>query len=101
MSEEISRKLEEAKKQKEKAYTIIKGMIKGVRLGKLGQKNPFLSIIETMFDGFNNIWKEIFFSLELQLQTTQRFDNLETQVSRLEKDMLQFRQTLDKMVQDK
>ena len=100
--EEALRKLKESKKQKDKAYTKIKGMIEGIRLGKLEpMEKSVLSVIEAMYDGFKSVWEDIYSSFELQLQTISRVSNLETRVSELETNILQLRQTLDKMVQDR
>ena len=100
--EEILRKLKKAKEEKEKAYTTIKGMIQGIRLGKLSPiEGGFLSVIEVMFDGFKNIWDDIFTGFELQLQSIQRISNLEAKMKELEDNILQLRQTLDRMIRDR
>lgn len=91
MTEEMFRLLEEAKKEKERAYIELKGMIKGIRLSKLNEvEDSFLKVIEMMFKGFKSVWDDIIPIYEQQLHMTKKIANLENEVKEL-------KQTLDKL----
>jgi len=54
-----------------------------------------------MSDGFKRVWDYLYGSVEIQIHTVQKVGNLETKIKELEDNILQLRQTLDKMVQDR
>jgi len=101
--EKALRKLEEEKERREKAYIKFKGFVEGMRAGgKLSElEENTLRLAEMTLGLFKNAWEDIMDSLRLQLNSIQRISSLETKVSELEKNILQLRQTLDRMVQDK
>ena len=101
--EKALRKLKEEKERREKDYIKFKGFADGIRTGsQLNQTDKdMLRLFEHMYYGFKNAWDDIIDSLGLQLSSIQRISSLETRVSDLETNILQLRQTLDKMVQDK
>ena len=103
MSEkETLRRLEELKKLKDTKYAEFKGMMKGIRLQKLTPiQDNFLSLQELVMVGFNSVWDELLASLQYQINTAKILKNLETKIEELETNILQLRQTLDKMVQDR
>ncbi len=101
--EEVIRELNEKLKKREKTHTKFKGFVEGLKAGgQLTQtEKDMLWIIEYVIDGFKNSWDDIVSTLKLQLQTTKRVSSLETKMSEIESNVLQLRQTLDRMVQDK
>ena len=101
-AEEDLRRLEEERKEREKAYIEFKGMIKGIRLGKLNPiEKDILTLVEWMINGFKNFSDHITTAYEIQVRTTQRIESVETKIEELENNILQLRQTLDRMVQDR
>ena len=77
-------------------------MIQGVRLQKLSpQQLAFVGIYELMIDESQKIWNEISNSCGQQIRTNYKVSNLETKIKELENNILQLRQTLDRMVQDR
>ena len=100
--EELLRRTKELKERKDRNYAGFKGMIKGIRLRKLSPiQDNFLSLHELVVEGFNNIWNELLASLQHQINTTKILQNLGTKIEELENNILQLRQTLDRMIQDK
>jgi len=103
MSEEDAlRMLEEAKKERDQRYLLLKGQIQGIRLLKLNPEGKAsLAIYEMMIDESQRIWNDLARSAEQQIRTNQKISNLETKMKELENDILQLRLTLDKMAQDR
>jgi uncharacterized protein YceH (UPF0502 family) len=96
------RKLEEAKKERDQRYLLLKGQIQGIRLSKLNpQGKAFLGIYEMMIDESQRIWNDLARSAEQQIRTNQKVSNLEARIGELEDNILQLRETLDRMVQDR
>lgn len=98
--EEILRKLEEWKKQREKDYIEFKGMLKGIRLGKLSPiEESFVKLLEMINEGFNNVFDHLTVGYELEITTIQRVKTLEKRMGELETNILQIRETLDELFQ--
>ena len=98
--EDALRSLEEWKKRKEKDYIELKGVLKGFQMGKLNPlERSFVKLLEMMTKGFNNISDNIILAFELEIATIQKANSLETRIEELETNILQLRETLDKMFQ--
>ncbi len=88
--EEISR-LEEEKKKNEFARVEFKGMLQGLRSGKLNPTDTaFLQVIDWMINGFINIRDDMISSKQEQIKVTQRLDGLEARVRQLEVTLRKF-----------
>ena len=98
--EDALHKLEEYKKRKEKAYIEYKGMLKGIRMGKLNpMEKSFVELLEVIAKGFNDVSDCIVLAYEVEINTIQRINSLETRIEELETNIQLLRETLDKLYQ--
>lgn len=99
-TEEDLRKLREFQKQREKSYIELKGMLEGIRLQKLNRTDEaLLKLAEFMIDGFKNLGDDVYGALEQQIRINQRVSSLDARMKELENNILQLRETLDKLFQ--
>ena len=100
--EEALRKLEEFRKERERAYLQQKGLIQGFRLRKLAPiQIGIVGIFEMMIDESQKVWNEITNACKQQIHTNQKISNLEKRIEELENNILQLRETIDKLFQAK
>ena len=99
---EIFETVEKLKKERDEAFIELRGLIKGIKLGKLSPSDEsFLKVVEMMMRGFKNIGDDILTLYGQQFKISQRADNLEKRMQELENNILQLRLTLDRMAQDR
>ena len=100
---EILERLKKTRRDNEEAYLKAKAFLDGFRArGQLSQKDSeFLSLMEFVIKGFKNHGNDIITAFENQVRFTEVFNNLQTKVNNLEKEINQLRTTLDKMYQDR
>jgi hypothetical protein len=101
--EEALQRLQKTRKENEQAYLKAKAFLEGFRArGQLSQKDSeFLFLLEFVIKGFKNHGNDIITAFENQVRLTEAFNNLQTKVNDLEKEIQQLRMTLDKMYQDR
>lgn len=101
--EEALQRLQKTRRENEEAYVKVKAFLDGFRArGQLSQKDSeFLSLMEFVIKGFKNHGSDIITAFENQVKYREAFNNLQTRVYELEKEMRQLRLTLDKMYQDR
>ncbi|PVX23967.1 MAG: hypothetical protein CW691_09245 [Candidatus Bathyarchaeum sp.] len=101
--EEALQKLQNTRKENEKAYLKAKAFLDGFRArGQLSQKDlEFLFLMEFVIKGFKNHGNDIITAYENQVRYTEAFNNLQTKVNGLEQEIRQLRMTLDRMYQDR
>lgn len=101
--EEALQKLQKTRKENEEAYLKAKAFLEGFRArGQLSQKdNEFLFLMEFVIKGFKNHGNDIITAFENQVRFNEAFNNLQTKVNDLEKEIQQLRITLDKMYHDR
>ena len=100
--EEALRKLKEERKKREIEYTQIEGVLEGCRMQKLNKiQESLIGLVSIMVGGFKEVENKLFTFAEREIRTTQILSNLATKIKELENDILQLRQTLDRMVQDR
>ena len=101
--EEMLRRLNETRKQREKRHIEAKGVLKGIRLG--GELTPteeaFIKLLEILTDAFQNVTEDIISLREDQIRNLRMINRLAARIKELENNTLQLRQTLDRMVQDR
>ena len=89
--EDLAKKLEEYKKEKDQAHTKVKGMFEGLRLTKLSDvQQAFLKLLEFIIDGFKNTRDDLIVSLQLNLFLSKRVKTLEEKVKQLEETLRKF-----------
>jgi hypothetical protein len=101
--EKALQKLQKTRKENEQSYLKAKAFLDGFRArGQLSKKdNEFLFLLEFVIKGFKNHGNDIIKAFENQVRITEAFNNLQTKVNNLERDIRQLRITLDKMYQDR
>jgi hypothetical protein len=101
--EKALQKLQKTRTDNEQAYLKAKAFLEGFRArGQLSQKdNEFLFLLEFVIKGFKNHGNDIIKAFENQVRFTEAFNNLQTKVNDLERDIRQLRITLDKMYRDR
>lgn len=101
--EEALQRLKKTRIENEEAYLKAKAFLDGFRArGQLNQKdNEFLFLMEFVIKGFKNHGNDIITAFENQVKFREAFNNLQTKVYDLEKEIRQLRMTLDKMYQDR
>jgi len=101
--EEALQRLKKTRRENEEAYLKAKAFLDGFRArGQLSQKDSeFLFLMEFVIKGFKNHGSDIITAFENQVKYREAFNNLQTKVYSLEKEIHQLRITLDKMYQDR
>ena len=101
--EEALQKLQKTRRENEEAYLKAKAFMDGFRArGQLSQKDSeFLFLLEFVIKGFKNHGNDIITAFENQVRFNEAFNNLQTKVNDLEKEIQQLRITLDKMYHDR
>ena len=101
--EEALQRLQKTRKENEDAYLKAKAFLEGFRArGQLSPKDSeFLFLMEFVIKGFKNHGNDIITAFENQVRFTESFNNLQTKVHELEKDIHQLRETIDKMYRDR
>lgn len=101
--EQALQKLKQTRIENEKTYVKAKAFLDGFRArGQLSQKDSeFLLLIEFVIKSFKNHGSDIITAFENQVKYQEAFNNLQTKVFDLEKEIYQLRSTLDKMYQDR
>ena len=96
--EEAIRELEEFQRETEKESIRFKGMIEGVKLGKLSSRDEdFVSLLEFSFRGFEVLLNMLVEVRKQQIRIDHTTSNLRTRMEKLETNILQLRETLDKL----
>jgi hypothetical protein len=101
--EEALQRLQKTRRENEEAYLKAKAFMDGFRArGQLSQKDSeFLFLLEFVIKGFKNHGNDIITAFENQVRFNEAFNNLQTKVNDLEKEIQQLRITLDKMYHDR
>ena len=101
--EEALQRLKKTRRENEEAYLKAKAFLDGFRArGQLSQKDSeFLFLMEFVIKGFKNHGSDIITAFENQVKYREAFNNIQTKVYSLEKEIHQLRITLDKMYQDR
>jgi len=100
---EALQRLQKTRRENEEAYLKAKAFLDGFRArGQLSQKDSeFLFLMEFVIKGFKNHGSDIITAFENQVKYKEAFNNIQTKVYDLEKEIHQLRITLDKMYQDR
>lgn len=102
MSEDALRSWRELKKKREKQYTEVKGIIKGIQLAEPSELiKAFMTVFDSMTDGFKSVSDGIAALYENQFQAAQEINNLKKEVKKLKESVNQLRATLDKLYEMK
>jgi hypothetical protein len=101
--EEALKRLQQTRRENEEAYLKAKAFMDGFRArGQLSQKdNELLFLLEFVIKGFKNHGNDIITAFENQLRFTEALNNLQTKLVDTEQEILQLKNTLDKMYQDR
>ena len=101
--EEALQRLQKTRRENEEAYLKAKAFMDGFRArGQLSQKDSeFLFLLEFVIKGFKNHGNDIITAFENQVRFNEAFNNLQTKINDLEKEIQQLRITLDKMYHDR
>jgi hypothetical protein len=101
--EEALKRLQQTRRENEEAYLKAKAFMDGFRArGQLSQKdNELLFLLEFVIKGFKNHGNDIITAFENQLRFTEALNNLQAKLVDTEKEILQLKNTLDKMYQDR
>jgi hypothetical protein len=99
MSEDLLKELEEKRREREAAYTELRGIFKGIRLTRLNEtEETFLRLIELMIDGFKNSTDTTDKLQEVSIHLFQLIEKLGKRITRLEQKVEQierFQNTLE------
>lgn len=101
--EEALKRLQQTRRENEEAYLKAKAFMDGFRArGQLSQKdNELLFLLEFVIKGFKNHGNDIITAFENQLRFTEALNNLQAKLVDTEQEILQLKNTLDKMYQDR
>lgn len=101
--EEALKRLQQTRRENEEAYLKAKAFMDGFRArGQLSQKdNELLFLLEFVIKGFKNHGNDIITAFENQVRFTEALNNLQAKLVDTEKEILQLKNTLDKMYQDR
>jgi len=104
MSEEDFRDLEdqieEYKKKVHEHHIRMKGIIEGIRIRKLGPlEKSFIGLFEMIENDSKRRSNNFIRFVEIDAKLIQRVQNLEKRIEELENNILQLRETLDKLFQ--
>jgi len=96
-------KLQKTRRENEEAYLKVKAFLDGFRAR--GQLNPrddeFLVLMEFVIKGFKNHGNDIITAFENQVKFNQTITEMQTKITRLEKQINLLKTTLDRMYQDR
>ena len=95
MGEDTLQNLKREREEREKAYTEIRGIIKGVRLARLSETDEnFLKIFEFILEGFKTLADQINTLFEGEIHLARRIETLE-------KDVKQLKETIDTLMENR
>jgi hypothetical protein len=96
-------RLQKIRKENDEAYLKAKAFMDGFRArGQLSKKdNEMLFLMEFVIKGFKNHGSDIITAFENQVRFNEAINNFQTKINKLEEEIKQLKQTLDKMYQDK
>jgi hypothetical protein len=102
MSEEESRRLNDFRRQREEAYTRVRGIIKGIQLGaelNTTEEN-ILTLLEFIMDALKVTGDDLTKIHEEQTFLIRKIENVQQRIGELEKGINQLTITVSKLVDD-